>query len=151
MEQPITHALLTVCKKYQCLFARELLLLSIDKYQYILILIDDHQETLTQKALGELLHLDKSYMVTILDYLSSKGYVLREKNPNDRREQLIRLTDIARADIPVIRKVISKLNSKSLQNLTQKQVETFNEVHTVIQNNLSDNKPDEIISVYKKN
>ena len=76
--------------------------LSIDRYHYVLVLIDFHDENLSQKALAEILHIDKSYMVNILDYLEEKGYVLREKNPYDRREQLIRLTAKAQKDIPII-------------------------------------------------
>ncbi|WP_026897815.1 MarR family winged helix-turn-helix transcriptional regulator [Daejeonella oryzae] len=150
MEEPLTHSLIAVSKKYLSLFSKEASHLSIDKYQYILVLIDDHKESLTQKALSELLQVDKSYMVTILDYLCGKGYVIREKNPNDRREQLIKLTEKARTDIPVIRKVISDLNQKSMKTLSKEQVKTFYEVISVIQENLSDSKPNEIFLEYKK-
>ena len=119
--------------------------MAIDRYQHVLVLIDDHREKLSQKALAELLQVDKSYMVTILDYLTEKGYVRREKNPSDRREQLIKLTPLAKNDTPLIREAICKLNSRSLKNLTAKEVQTFNTVLSTIQSNLSEGRNDELL------
>ena len=89
-------------------------------------------------------------MVNILNYLEEKGYIIREKNINDRREQLIKLTEQAKIDLPSIKLAIQELNQKSLQHLTPKQIETFNEVLHIIQNNLADSAPSEIMLDYKK-
>ena len=150
MEESLAHSLIAVSKKYLSAFSHKIADLSLDRYQYVLVLIDAHTENLTQKALAELLQVDKSYMVIILDYLTEKGYVTREKNPNDRREQLIRLTEKARNDLPVIKKAISELNNKSLQNLTEEQIRVFNEVLSAINGNLSDSVPTEIRFDFKK-
>lgn len=150
MNEPLAHSLISVTKKYLNSFSKEVSGLGIDRYQYVLILIDDHQENLSQKVLADLLQVDKSYMVTILDYLTERGYVRREKNPADRREQLIKLTALAKHDIPLIRKAICKLNNRSLENLTQKEVNTFNDVLRTIQDNLSDIKGNEILLEFKK-
>jgi MarR family transcriptional regulator, transcriptional regulator for hemolysin len=80
----------------------------------------------------------------ILNYLEEKGYVRREKNPDDRREQFIKLTPLARKDTPLIREAISKLNLKSLKSLTEKEIQTFNTVLRTIQNNLSEGKEAEL-------
>jgi len=137
MNEPLAQSLISVTKKYLSSFSKEVPDLPIDRYQHVLILIDDHEEKLSQKALAELLQIDKSYMVTILDYLTEKGYVKREKNPNDRREQLIRLTPLARKDVPLIREAVCRLNKRSLKNLTAKEVQTFNTVLQTIQENLN--------------
>ncbi len=150
MNEPLAYPLISLTKKYLSSFSKETQGLKIDRYHYILLLIDDNHENLTQKAIGELLQLDKSYMVNIIDYLTSNGYVFREKNPIDRREQLIRLTDLAREDIPFIRNVFLELNKKSLQNLSRAEIDNFNKVLTVIQENLSDSKPNEIHLEFKK-
>ena len=68
MEEPLAQALTTVTKKYLCELSKSLLHLSIDRYHYVLVLIDNRHEALSQKALAELLHIDKSYMVSMLDY-----------------------------------------------------------------------------------
>ena len=89
-------------------------------------------------------------MVIILDYLAERGYIRREKNLNDRRQQLIKLTPLANKDTPLIRDAICKLNSRSLATLTEYEVKTFNDVLRIIQNNLSDVKEDEVLLDFKK-
>lgn len=150
MNEPLAYPLISLTKKYLSFFAKETLALKIDRYHYILMLIDDNHENLTQKAIGDLLHLDKSYMVNIIDYLSSNGYVFREKNPIDRRQQLIRLTDLARKDVPFIKNVYSELNKKSFNNLSRAEIDIFNKVIAVIQDNLADSQPNEIHLEIKK-
>jgi len=111
--------------------------LSIDRYHYVLVLIDSHEQLLTQKALAEILNIDKSYMVTILDYLEKRDYIHREKNPQDRREQLIKLTAKAKGDIPVIRNAIAILNDASLENLDNEQKKLFCQILNTIEDNLA--------------
>ena len=137
MNEPLAQSLISVTKKYLSSFSKEVPAMPIDRYQHVLVLIDDHNEKLSQRALAELLQIDKSYMVIILDYLTEKGYVRREKNPNDRREQVIKLTSLAQKDVPLIREAVCRLNERSLKNLTAKEVQTFNSVLQTIQQNLS--------------
>ncbi len=144
MKEPLAQALTTVTKRYLYGLSKSLLHLSIDRYHYVLVLIDTHKETLSQKALAELLHIDKSYMVSILDYLGGNGYIIREKNPNDRREQLIKLTLKARTDLPVIKGAIEELNNLSLKNINAADKIIFLEVLHSIQDNLLDIVPEPV-------
>lgn len=142
MLEPLANPFIAVSKKYLSALSKMVAQLSIDRYHYVLILIDSHDENLTQKALAEILHIDKSYMVTILDYLEERGYVMREKNPQDRREQLIRLTPKAESSIPIIREAIKELNEIAFQNICESNKQIFNEVLATIQFNLIDNTPE---------
>lgn len=137
MEELLAQPLIVVAKKYLGELGKSLGELGIDRYHHVLVLIADHHENLTQKALGELLHIDKSYMVGLLDYLEEHDYVLRERNPEDRREQLIRLTDKAKRDIPVIRKNLHKLNQAALKNIDPADIHVFHQVVKTITLNLS--------------
>ena len=123
--------------------------MDIDRYQYVLVLINIHNEQLTQKSLSELLEVDKSYMVNIIDYLSDKGYVIRTINEKDTRQHLIKLTEKAREIIPKIEGAIIRLNSKSVENISESQIQTFLSVLQQISSNLSDAKPAEIVINYK--
>jgi DNA-binding MarR family transcriptional regulator len=123
--------------------------LDIDRFQYVLVIIDDNGELLSQQALAEDLQVDKSYVVTIVNYLEGNGYVKREKNPNDKREQLIKLTEKGRRVVPKIREVTEQLNQRALENLTVEQTETFIQVLNQIDANLVDIKPFNILINYK--
>lgn len=50
-------------------------------------------EPMTQKALADLLRIDRTTMVGLLDDLEGKGYVRRQRHPIDRRAYLIHPTD----------------------------------------------------------
>ncbi|MEJ6981679.1 MarR family transcriptional regulator [Pedobacter sp. P351] len=150
IKQPLAHLLVSVTKKYLSIFSQQTEGVGIDRYQYVLVLINLHDEKLTQKALSELLEVDKSYMVNIIDYLADKGYVVRETNLKDRRQHLIKLTEKARAVVPEIEQVIAGLNKKSMENLSEGQIEIFSEVLVQINSNLSGGIPSEIIINYKK-
>ena len=135
---PLANPFIAVSKKYLSALSKMVAQLSIDRYHYVLILLDSHDENLTQKALAEILNIDKSYMATILDYLEEKGFVIREKNPNDRREQLIKLTALAKINIPVIKEAIKKLNERAFNDICQSNKQLFNEILNKIQENLVD-------------
>jgi len=149
IKQPLAHLLLSASKKYLGIFSQEAEGMDIDRYQYVLVLINIHNEQLTQKSLSELLEVDKSYMVNIIDYLSDKGYVVRTINEKDRRQHLIKLTEKAREIIPKIEGAIIRLNSKSVENISESQIHTFLSVLQQISSNLSDAKPAEIVINYK--
>ena len=138
MLEPLANPFIAVSKKYLSTLSKMVAQISIDRYHYVLILLDSHDENLTQKALAEILIIDKSYMATILDYLEEKGFVIREKNPNDRREQLIKLTALAKINIPVIKEAIKKLNERAFNDICQSNKQLFNEILNKIQENLVD-------------
>jgi DNA-binding MarR family transcriptional regulator len=54
--------------------------------------LDRHGGPLSQQAIGELLRIDRSTMVFLIDGLQRAGYVRRERNPDDRRAYVITLT-----------------------------------------------------------
>jgi len=148
-KKPLSRLLISLTKKYLSVFSQQTSGLDIDRYQYVLVIIEDNHEQLSQQELAEDLHVDKSYVVTIVNYLETNGYVRREKNQKDRRQQLIKLTDKAREVTPKIREVTERLNQKSLEKLTDKQIETFIQVLNQIDANLVDIKPFNIVINYK--
>jgi DNA-binding MarR family transcriptional regulator len=52
--------------------------------------------SLSQQAIGERLRIDRTTMVALIDELEQKGYVKRERNPDDRRAYAISLTAAGR-------------------------------------------------------
>ncbi|MBU1372912.1 MAG: MarR family transcriptional regulator [Bacteroidetes bacterium] len=103
----------------------------------MLILVEQNQEKLTQKALAGMLQVDKSFMVNMINYLTENGFVYREINTEDRREHLIKLTDKAKKMIPSINQFIKELNSKAFYSLPDEKIKTFFEIIETLQNNLN--------------
>jgi DNA-binding MarR family transcriptional regulator len=128
LEEPISRKLLHVAKIYLGAFSKRVEALDINRYHYILLLIAENEGQLTQKKLAEITGKDKSSMVNIIDTLTEKGYVYREINPNDRRQQLIKITEKAKADIPAIKESFSLLNVIAAEGISAEKLDTFNEV-----------------------
>jgi len=61
----------------------------------ILTLVTE-REPMTQKALGDMLRIDRTTMVTLIDDLERKGLVVRQRHPRDRRAFLVRPTEPGR-------------------------------------------------------
>jgi DNA-binding MarR family transcriptional regulator len=55
------------------------------------------REPMTQKALGDLLRIDRTTMVALIDDLEGKGFVVRQRHPRDRRAFLVWPTESGRA------------------------------------------------------
>jgi len=61
----------------------------------ILTLVTE-REPMTQKALGDMLRIDRTTMVTLIDDLEGKGLVVRQRHPRDRRAFLVWPTESGR-------------------------------------------------------
>ncbi|MGH3507841.1 MAG: MarR family winged helix-turn-helix transcriptional regulator [Nocardioidaceae bacterium] len=51
-----------------------------------------HHGTTSQRELGDLLRVNRSVMVKVVDGLEGRGWVVRERNPEDRRSYALRIT-----------------------------------------------------------
>ncbi len=136
MEEPLSRTLLQVAKVYLGAFSKRVEDLDINRYHYILLLIAERDGQLTQKMLAEITGKDKSSMVSIIDTLTDKGYVYRETNPDDRRQQLLKVTQKAKADIPTIKESFSLLNNKAVEGIDKEKLDTFNQVLQLMTDNL---------------
>ncbi|WP_295648005.1 MarR family winged helix-turn-helix transcriptional regulator [uncultured Mucilaginibacter sp.] len=136
MEEPLARRLLQVVKIYFGVFLKRVEYLEINRHHYMLLLIAEHDGKLTQKMLAEITGKDKSSMVSIIDTLTDKGYVYREINPDDRRQQLLKITDKAKVDMPAIKEAYKQLNAKATEGIDREKLEVFEEVLFKISNNL---------------
>ncbi|WP_448702319.1 MarR family winged helix-turn-helix transcriptional regulator [Mucilaginibacter sp. AW1-3] len=136
LDEPISRKLLQLAKTYLSAFSKRIEHLDLNRYHYMLVLIAENQGHLTQKKIAEITGKDKSHMVSIIDTLAEKGYVYREVNPDDRRQQLIRITEKAENELPAIRESFSLLNSKATEGISADKLRIFNEVLQQMSGNL---------------
>jgi MarR family transcriptional regulator, lower aerobic nicotinate degradation pathway regulator len=86
----------------------------------ILTLVTE-REPMTQKALGDTLRIDRSTMVSLLDDLERKGYVIRRRHPRDRRAFLIQPTESGHAAKVEAVAILDEQQSRFLAPLTPAQ------------------------------
>ena len=136
LTEPISRKLMHIGRVYMHALAKQVHHLDINRYHDILAIIYLHNGQLTQKALGQMLDKDKSSLVSIIDLLTAKGYVYREINPADRREQLLKTTQKAEEEVPEIIRAFDELNRTSTQSITETDITTFNKVLAIMEANL---------------
>jgi MarR family transcriptional regulator for hemolysin len=134
--EPISRKLIRLGKLYQNVMAKHTAHLDVNRYHYILSLIYYHDGQLSQKALAELLGKDKSAMVSIINLLTDKGFVYRENNPNDRREQLIKVTEKAKQAVPQLVDTFKKINADITKNISEADMKVFESVLQRMQANI---------------
>jgi MarR family transcriptional regulator, lower aerobic nicotinate degradation pathway regulator len=78
-------------------------------------------EPMTQKALGDMLRIDRTTMVGLIDDLERKGYVVRRRHPRDRRAFLVQPTEPGRAAKVRAVAILDEQQSRFLAPLTSAQ------------------------------
>nr|WP_083905490.1 MarR family transcriptional regulator [Nocardia transvalensis] len=88
------------------LTAAELEPLGIGPQQWAALNCLDEQAGLSQREVAELLGVDRTTMVALIDHLQKQGWVERHPRPDDRRKNDVRLTaegrDVLRRGADVI-------------------------------------------------
>ncbi len=104
---------------------KELEHLEINKYFYLVSCIGENNRKFNQTNLADIIGVDRSMMVRVINYLESKKYVNRVPNPTDKREYLIELTSLAQSRLPEIKETIEKIDSYCEQSLNKITPENF--------------------------
>ncbi|HEX8023820.1 MarR family winged helix-turn-helix transcriptional regulator [Mucilaginibacter sp.] len=135
--EPISRKLIRLGKLYLDVLVKHTTHLDVTRYHYILSLIYVHDGQLTQNALAHLLGKDKSAMVNIINLLTEKGFVYRENNPNDRRQQLLRVTEKAKLAVPQIIETFENINADITDGISETDMQVFESVLTRMHKNLN--------------
>lgn len=135
MREPVGRKMDKIGRSFQALLQDELSHLDIDRSFYPLLLIEEGSG-ITQQELSRKLLCDKVQVVRIVDYLSSNGYVERVLNMQDKRKNVLCITDKARIHLPEIKKAICKISEATFNGLTSEQIDKLYNMLDLMENNL---------------
>lgn len=82
----------------------------------------------TMSNLSEILKTDNGATFRLVEGLIKPGFVKREQNPDDLRQQLVMITDSGREITASSSKILKKINQKTKDLFTEEEVNTFNDV-----------------------
>jgi DNA-binding MarR family transcriptional regulator len=93
----------------------------------VLLLLDGREPESQQQA-AERLGVDRTTMVGLLDELESKGLVVREPDPADRRRNVIVLTDAGRNALKDAKAASDKAERQLLADLSPSEAERLRDL-----------------------
>jgi len=140
IQEPIGRMMGTISRQYLSLLHQQLSHLDIKRSFYPLLLIEAGKGSLTQNDLAKQLECDKVQVVRIVNYLSSKGYVKRVRNSQDKRKYGLEVTQKAEMHIPDIKEAIQLTTQTTLNILSSDQIHEFYHQLQLIEKNLTNHK-----------
>jgi DNA-binding MarR family transcriptional regulator len=90
-----------------------------------------------QEEIVEQLDVSKPAVSRALESLAQKGYVVRRKDPADRRASVIQLTDKARRIAPQIERIYNDVFTLAAQGVSKKEIDAFIELFGRVSTNFS--------------
>jgi DNA-binding MarR family transcriptional regulator len=135
-QETLSRRLRFIASLYTNRLAQQLSFAGINRYFDVLLILSSNPAPVTQNKLADLMNLDKSRMVAIINYLQQNGYVTVERNPADRREHLIKLSEKGLEIIPEIKIAVKNNNEKLSCSLTDADICTCLRTLSIIEGNL---------------
>jgi len=124
----------------------------IERYFAPLLYLCENSGKITQKDLAEALKRDKVSTMRMVDYLSEKGLLVRTQDCNDRRCQILEVTDNALELLPKIKEGVQQTNDLLLRDFTEEEKVTFKKSMDKLYTTIGSlPEPDFIVQAYKRN
>ena len=124
----------------------------IERYFAPLLYLCENSGKTTQKDLAEALKRDKVSTMRMVDYLSEKGLLIRTQDCNDRRCQILEVTDKALELLPKIKEGVQQTNDLLLRDFTEEEKANFKKSMDKLFTTIGSlPEPDFIVKAYKRN
>jgi DNA-binding MarR family transcriptional regulator len=113
--------------------------LDISKEQMIVLKKLNAQDGLNQNELAIQTFRDKSSLARLLSKMERKNYIFRRQHENDKRVNMVFLTDNGKAIYKKSRPVIAKLIQKLEQNITEAEKQRMIDLLKKVRSNFGEN------------
>ncbi len=96
--------------------------------QWKIIVILSIKEGITQKHIADMAFVEAPTLVPVIDKMEKEGYVTRQSDPGDRRNNLIFMTKKSKDIVDPIIDCILKIRNMGLHKISKKDMETAKKV-----------------------
>ena len=128
LEQSWGYTLSKVAQKMDKQFSKSLSMYGIDSRGYGVLVTLSNNDSITQIKIGELMSIDRTTVGQLIDTLESKGFVKRQQNPKDRRQNLIVLTNDGKTLVAKMWQEMHQIEQGVIANLADWQKEVLDSI-----------------------
>ena len=147
---PLAKELGKLTKEYIGIIYNKLNNLDIERSYYVVMLVGQHEGSLSQNDLAILLDMDKVSVVRVLNYLEENKCIIRRPDPSDKRAHLLKLTSKGKRLYPKIVEAFDQADERCFDGFTHEEREQFNSFIDRISDNLQTTPRDDVKLRYKK-
>lgn len=104
---------------------RELEPLNITASQFMVVVGIAHERARTLTEFSEFLGYDSGAMKRLLDRVEDKGMIRRVRSTEDRRSQILELTETGKALYPQIMEIVRRVHARTLEGFTDEEAALF--------------------------
>ena len=98
----------------------------------------DYENGTPSTALGPLMGMEPTSLSRILKTMEEKGFIIREKSPNDGRSVIIKLTDYGKKMREASKESVIIFNNTIREHVTESELEAFFKVTSTINKLIAD-------------
>ncbi|WP_409201090.1 MarR family winged helix-turn-helix transcriptional regulator [Methanobrevibacter sp. DSM 116169] len=128
MNDSYGYVLGSILQKFGEQFDKALENYSITTNDYRVLMAVNNKPNINQKEVGQMLKIDRTTIVHIIDNLEDNNYLIRIKNPNDRRSFQLSLTKKGENILEPICEVRDEIHDDCLKNLSKNQKKVLREI-----------------------
>ena len=93
----------------------------VHPYHYAILTLLDEGRRDTQGAIADALGYDRGQLVGLLDEMEESGLVERQRDPDDRRRQIVQMTPLGRKTLVKLKALTRRLDDEFLDGLDEGQ------------------------------
>jgi MarR family transcriptional regulator, lower aerobic nicotinate degradation pathway regulator len=98
------------------------------QYHYSVLALLDEQPREAQATIAEVVGIDPSQLVGVLDALEDKGLIARQRDTADRRRHVVSLTAKGRSQLVRLRSTIDRVEDEMFEPLDVESRKTFHQL-----------------------
>lgn len=125
---PLTNFIGYLLRRVFAQFAAQATGDDIDSRDFVVLDALADRDWLSQLDLAERLDINRTIMVSVIDRLEVKGYVVRTRNPDNRRSYVLSLTEAGRDALKTMRQAVTDRDRRLTSALTAREHTRFNEL-----------------------
>jgi DNA-binding MarR family transcriptional regulator len=131
-EQTIDHTLRATWQAVAKMYNEQALKFDSTMSMAFVLLNIDKENGTPSTSLGPLMGMEPTSLSRILKNMEEKGAIYREKNPQDGRGVLIKLTDFGLEKRSIAKQYVIQFNETVRENISEEKIQCFFEVTETI-------------------